>query len=462
MQGSSILEHTRRERSPAMTTAELLALYQSKALSPVEVVQDALDRLNEAEPDIHAMLAIDPEGSLTAAKEAERYWMDYQAGDPFKPLCGIPTTVKDTIEIAGMPTTYGSLAFKNNMAADSHVGTMLRASGAIILGKTNTSEFALSTFCANRLGEATRNPRDLRRTAGGSSGGAAANVAAGVVPFALGTDSAGSIRIPAAFCGVFGIKPTFGAIPFRQQWRASPTRSHIGVISTTVRDAVISMAALTGDDHFLQFRDDEASLLSLVRSARFAVAVQPDADYGQAVTRAVKLLQDHGIDVRQANDLPAPDVPNILADGQPAFSGDHYSAAETLCPHFWELHGDKLTDYAYPLYDAGRTAKAWQYRRVLDLGERFREQMVEWFKPIDFLIAPCCSEAPLQPASLAECGLGPRYPSVTPWNISGNPAVAIPFGHGEQGAPVSIQIIGKHGDDARLLHVAAFLEALTS
>ncbi len=447
----------------AMTGQEMSRLYQARELSPVEVVRDVLDRMEEAEPQIHSMLAIDPEGSLAAARSAERYWMGWQTGDPVKPLCGVPTTVKDTIEIAGMPTTYGSLAFRDNMAPDSHAGVMLRASGAIVVGKANTSEFALSTFCINRLGEATRNPRDLRRTAGGSSGGSSASVAAGLVPFSLGTDSAGSIRIPAAFCGVFGIKPTFGTIPFRQKWRASPTRSHIGVISGTVRDAMASMAALTGNNAFTRIPEDEGALIALVRAARFAFAAEDAGlgpDHGQAVARALGLLGEHGVDVAQAAALPALDVPNQLDDGQPAFSGDHYSAAETLCPNFWELHGDSLTDYAYPLYNAGRSAKAWQYRKVLDLGERYRERMIEWFEPIDFLITPCCSEAPLQPDTIAESGLGPRYPAVTLWNISGNPAVAIPLGCGQDGAPVSIQIVGKHGDDARLLQIAAFFETI--
>ena len=447
----------------AMTGSEMLRLYKARELSPVEVVRDLLDRMDEVEPHIHSMLAIDREGSLAAAGAAERYWLGWRTGDPIKPLCGVPTTIKDTIEFGGMPTTYGSLAFKDNMAPDSHVGAMLRASGAIVVGKANTSEFALSTFCINRLGEATRNPRDLKRTAGGSSGGSSASVAAGLVPFSIGTDSAGSIRIPAAFCGVFGIKPTFGTIPFRQRWRASPTRSHIGVISRSVRDAMVSMAVLTGDDSFARVPEEESSLFEFIRNARFVFAVEDAGlgpDHGRAVGRALDLLHRHDVGVERAPVLPVLDVGNQLDDGQPPFSGDHYGAAEMLCPNFWELHSGDLTDYAYPLYDAGRRAKAWQYRKVLDQGERYRERMIEWFKPIDFLITPCCSEAPLQPETIAESGLGPRYPAITLWNIAGNPAVAIPFGCGDDGAPVSIQIIGKHGDDARLLQVAAFFETI--
>lgn len=449
----------------AMTGREMVRLYRTRELSPVEVLRDVFDRMAKVEQHIHSMLAIDEEGSFAAARAAERYWLDWREGERFNPLCGVPTTVKDTIEIAGMPTTYGSLAFRDNYAPDSHVGSRLRASGAMIVGKANTSEFALSTFCFNRLGEATRNPKDLSRTAGGSSGGSSASVGAGLVPFSIGTDSAGSIRIPAAFCGLYGIKPSFGAIPFQQRWRASPTRSHIGVISRSVGDIIASMGALTGDERYVRVEEEENALHEFMQNARF-VHVPGDAglgpDYGKAVERAVTLLRACNVHAPLAPKLPELDVDTLLDDGQPAFSGDHYSAAEMLCPDFWNLHSHHLTDYAYPVYHAGRSAKAWQYRKVLDQGENYRRRMAGWFKPFDFLITPCCAEAPIQPDTIAQSGLGPRYPAITLWNIAGNPAVSVPFGTGDAGAPVSIQIIGRHGDDARLLQVARFFEIMAA
>lgn len=439
----------------ALTADELLHLFEARELSPVEVAREALERIEEINPQINALLAVDVEGSLAAAREAEQHWMRRQAGDAVRPLCGVPVTVKDTIEIAGMPTTYGSLAFRDNRAPDSAVGGALRAAGAIILGKANTSEFALSTFCINRLSQPTLNPHDRRRTAGGSSGGSAASVAAELAPLSIGTDSAGSIRIPAAFCGIFGLKPTFGTLPFLQRWRASPTRSHIGVLSRSVRDAEIAMAALTGNGIPPGAREGGAFLHG---TRIFHPADDPD--HGRALSGALRLLRDAGTSVQEVPPLPRSDVPSELDDGQWAFSGDHYCAAERLCPDFWEKHSRNLTSYAYPIYEAGRTAKAWQYRKVLDLAEAFRRRLIQWFEPFDLLITSACPEAPLQPASIEESGLGPRYANISIWNLSGHPAACVPFGVGEAGMPVALQIVGKHGEDARVLKLAQCIEAL--
>jgi catechol 2,3-dioxygenase-like lactoylglutathione lyase family enzyme len=151
----------------------------------------------------------------------------------------VPVSVKDTIEMSGLRTTYGSLAFKDNRQDDSEIVVRLRRAGAVILGKTTPPEFALLGATANRQGRPGANPWDLGRTCGGSSGGAGAAVAAGLGPLAVGTDSAGSIRVPAAYNGVFGLKPTYQRIPSVQKWRASPLRSHNGPLARTVADAAL-------------------------------------------------------------------------------------------------------------------------------------------------------------------------------------------------------------------------------
>ena len=159
---------------------------------------------------LHSFVLVDRDGALAEARRAEATWR--QAGE--KPsLCGVPVNVKDTIDMAGFPTTYGSLAFKNNVQPDAEIVRRLRVAGAVILGKTNTPEFALSGVTKNRLGPPTANPWDLRRTAGGSTGGGAAAVASGFGPLCIGTDSAGSVRLPAAYHGIFALKPSFQRIP---------------------------------------------------------------------------------------------------------------------------------------------------------------------------------------------------------------------------------------------------------
>jgi len=443
-----------------LSVEKLIRLYQRREISPVDVVRDFFDRVSSVDKDIHSVLAMDPEGSMRAAREAEQFWMSHPGGDAAKPLCGIPVTVKDTLEAAGMPTTYGSLPFKNNLCPDSAAVTALRAAGALVVAKTNTSEFALSTYCINRLSPPTVNPLDKTRTAGGSSGGSAASVAAGLVPVSIGTDSAGSIRIPASFCGIFGIKPSFGIIPFTQRWRASPTRSHIGVVSSTARDAAITMQGMVRNIALWNSRRDAWSDDSVSLDKARIVYRADGVDYGQALKNALAALQMAGVTVEEAPALPIFDVPGNVDDGPWAFSGDQYCAAERMIPNFFEKHSKDLTEYAYPIHSDGRHVKAWQYRKVLDASEAYRTRMLEWFQPFDFLLTPCCPEAPIQPATIAESGLGPRYPGISIWNLAGNPVASVPFGVGEAGMPVSIQVIGRHGEDRRVLALAEHIESL--
>lgn len=437
------------------SAAELTLAYARGRLSPVEVVRELLARIDALDGRLHAFLALDADGALSAARAAERAWRDRAGRPPL--LCGVPVTVKDTIEIAGMPTTYGSRAFAGRRAPDSEIGRRLRAAGAVIVGKTNVSEFALSTYTMNRLAGPAANPWDLDRTAGGSSGGAAAAVAAGLGPIALGTDSAGSIRLPAAYTGVLGVKPTADVIPARQQWRASPTRSHNGLLTRTTEDAVLAMRALTASVP----RDLPSAHLRAehVAGKRIGVLTDPAVDPDLS-GEAASLLADAGAETSFAAAPPADPPPGELEAGVWAFAGDHYAAAEGLVPGFWDRHADDLTEYAHPLYEAGRRALAWQYRRMLDHARRYARELQVWFGAYDYVVTPACVEAPPQPASVADGGLGPRYPLLSMWNFAGNPAISVPFGFGDGGLPVAVQVVGRPGDDAGTIGVAATLERL--
>lgn len=436
-----------------LSAADLTLAYARGRLSPVEVVRELLARIDTLDGGLHAFLALDADGALSAARAAERAWRDRAGRPPL--LCGVPVTVKDTIEIAGMPTTYGSRAFAGRQAPDSEIGRRLRAAGAVIVGKTNVSEFALSTYTMNRLAGPAANPWDLDRTAGGSSGGAAAAVAAGLAPIALGTDSAGSIRLPAAYTGVLGVKPTADVIPARQQWRASPTRSHNGVLTRTVEDAVLAMRALTSP-----VRSDLPGAhlrTAFVARKRIGVLGDPSVDPDLS-DQAARLLADAGADTVRASPPPIDTPPSELAAGIWAFAGDHYQAAEGLSPGFWDEHATDLTEYAYPIYDSGRHALAWQYRRMLDHVHSYAAALRDWFGSYDYVVTPACTVAPPHPASVAAGGLGPRYPLLSMWNFAGNPAISVPFGFGDGGLPVAVQVVGRPGDDAGTLSVAATLE----
>src|SRR5215471_4960450 len=224
----------------------LLDAYRSKALSPVEVTQFMLDRIDALQPKLNAFVVIDHDGALASARAAEARW---QKGEPAGALDGVPVTIKDLVMMRGFPTRRGSrLVEPAPDAFDGPATARFRAANAVILGKTTTPEFGWKAIGDSPLTGITRNPWDLSRTSGGSSAGAAAACAAGIGPLHLGTDGAGSIRIPSAFSGVFGLKPSFGRVPAHPP---SPMGmlSHHGPIARTVADAALMLRVVSGPDH---------------------------------------------------------------------------------------------------------------------------------------------------------------------------------------------------------------------
>ncbi len=448
-----------------LTAAELLEGYARHDFSPLEVLEECLERIEGFDPVLRAYLAVNYADALQAATSAEQSWA--RGGSPAL-LCGVPVSVKDTIEMQGLPTTYGSLAFKNNYQDDSEIVVRLRDAGAVILGKTNTSEFALLPAVQNRLREPGCNPWNPELTCGGSSGGAAAAVAAGLGPLAVGTDSGGSIRLPAACTGIFGFKPTYQRIPTVQRWRAAPGRSHNGPLTRTVRDAALLMQALSGFDA----RDPESRIeptadfldLHLPTPVTGCVALAPRmgselADEGarSALNDVATLLSDMGYELHE-DCPPLPTERQELAPGVWGYSGDHYAAAEALIPGFWEKHAADLTDYARPIYDAGRTALAWQYRRLLRQTQAYRERMAVWFDSYDFLLTPVAEPPPRLDSLTAGRELS-ALEFLAPFNTARNPAAAITVGYHSDGLPRAVQVVGRLGDDVGVLRLAAAIEA---
>ena len=372
--------------------------------------------------------------------------------------------------MAGMPTTYGSLAFKDNQCPDAEMVKRLRAAGAVILGKTNTPEFALSPRTENRLGPPTGNPWRLSHTAGGSSGGGAAAVAAGMGPIGIGTDSAGSIRLPAAYQGIYGIKPTFQRIPSVQRWRASPARSHNGPITRTVRDSALLMAAIAGpsasdpDACLHPHPDYMAFVQGNVRGARVAVSrtfghkLDLDASQHTMIDEAVALLRDLGCVIVDA-DPPIVPGNDELEPGVWAYSGDHYAAAEELAPGFWEKHQADLMENNRKIYDAGRRALAWQYRKILKRNRAFGEAMRAWFLEYDFLVSPCCPPAPPLATTEVRDDKSGQFKFLSPFNHAYNPSAAVPFDFTKDGLPLAIQVVGRLGDDVGVMRLSGLIEA---
>ncbi|WUH98209.1 amidase [Spirillospora sp. NBC_00431] len=438
------------------TLLELRERFRTGEDTPLAAVERALERIDALDGQLCAFLAVDRDRALADAEAATRAW---RTTGPQPPLLGLPISVKDTIEVAGMPTTYGSAVFRHNRRPDSVVAQRLREHGAIIIGKTNTPEFALVTEVRNRLTAPGRNPLDPTRTCGGSSGGAAASVAAGMSVAALGTDSAGSIRIPAAYQGLIGFKPSYQRIPWVQDWKAALTRSHIGPITRDVRDAWELMKALGGRDwrdpssRLGALADDEfehalMSGTSGVRACFIGEAEPPpasqDADLVQDLTAF--LQNTFGtIDRLQWDDLAPPPAATRVWP----FAGEHVAAATRLSPDFFDAAGE-LTDYARPIYEAGRTQLAEEY--LHSTGEdRMRGLALEQaLATYDYAFSAVAPEAPRIGDAYVPLG----FPRLALVNSAGLPAVSVPFGAYPSGMPRAIQIIGRFGDDAGVLAMA--------
>jgi aspartyl-tRNA(Asn)/glutamyl-tRNA(Gln) amidotransferase subunit A len=428
------------------------------------VLNELLGRIDRLNPTLRAYISVNTDDAIKAARRAEALWMS----DGEKPLlCGVPVSVKDTIEVGGMPTTYNSVPFKDNYRDDSEIALRLRRAGAVILGKTTTTEFARGDF---PLTGHPRNPWDLEHTTGGSSAGAGASVAAGLGAMALGTDSGGSVRRPAAYNGVFGMIATYQRIPAVQAWRASPGRSTNGPLTRTVRDSALLFQATAGYDP----RDPESDLPDVddylrfdtgtIRRKRIAVtydygvkdgATQVDPEVTERVREAAEVFRWLGCQVIETDPPVLDDVSEMLAPGVWAYAGDHYNAAEALIPGFWEKHADDLGPRERSMMQGWDKVMAWQYRRVLRRNRAYAQQMKEWFRDYDYILSPCVA------------GPAPRIGDKGPtdrvftfiFNHSHNPAASVPFGFHSSGLPLAVQIVGRSEDDLGVLRMSAALEA---
>src|SRR3954454_392914 len=294
-----------------LPATRLLELYRSRELSPVAVIEETLRRLEAYEGALNAFVLYDPDSAMKAARESEARW---QRGQPRGPLDGIPVALKDTVLTAGWPRLVGSRTIDPNQAwrEDSPAVARLRDSGAVFFGKTTTPEFGWKAVTDSPLSGVTRNPWDLERTPGGSSGGSTASVLAGICPLAVGSDAGRSIRIPASFCGIFGLKPTFGRVAAYPP-SAFGDVAHVGPMTRTVADAALMLDAIKGPDSrdWYSLPDDGISYHEQVaefslKGKRIALAptlgyAEPAPAVRQAIERAAAVFADLGAIVEPAD-----------------------------------------------------------------------------------------------------------------------------------------------------------------
>jgi aspartyl-tRNA(Asn)/glutamyl-tRNA(Gln) amidotransferase subunit A len=446
----------------------LAGLIQRREVSPVEVVDAYLLRIEALNPRLSAYLTLTAD---SAREEAKRAATDIAAGHWRGPLHGIPYGVKDIIETKDVRTTHGSSFFRDFVPGrDAECITRLRSAGAIMLGKTLTHEFAAATTTINPHYGTAHNPWNLDRIAGGSSGGSAAAVAAGLCAFALGSDTGGSIRNPAALCGVVGMKPTHGRVSLAGVCPNVMTFDHVGSMTCTARDAALVLQSLAGyDPRDAASRDvavpDYSDGLErgvrgmhLVLCPDFYMNAEVDGEVDRAFAEAVRVFRSLGATVERVS------FPNgrRLTELFPAISGPEFT--EFHRP-FYEKNPDGYGASVRERLEWSRKITSDEYVRGLRERELLRREVAEFFRGADALLLPSmpCAAAPIE--SLMAKVNGKAYPCTwihrpfqSPHNLTGCPAVSLPMGFDREGMPLSLQIVGPEWSDGRILGIASAYE----
>jgi aspartyl-tRNA(Asn)/glutamyl-tRNA(Gln) amidotransferase subunit A len=450
-----------------MKAVELARAIRDRRVSPVEAVQAALDRIGER-AELNAFITVTAEAALAAAKIAEQQVM---AGDPLPLLHGVPYSVKDLTNTAGVRTTMGSAIFENFVPAEDAIAVArAKAAGAILIGKTTTPEFGHKQSTDAPIFGRTLNPIDPMVTCGASSGGAAVAVAAGMGPLALGTDGGGSIRIPAACCGIVGLKATLGAIPNLQPPDLFSANSYVGPMARDVADTSLLFDVLVGPDKrdpYGQAAPDPQRAPQNLAGVKIAWLPRCgnhrlDSEVEAATTAAVSRMAALGAIVEEIElDFVSmePSFLVILESGVASRVAPHLERfGDRLDPHLVVTVEKGMRHSAIALQQAG-FARTDMFRRLQLLFQRF-----------DLIVSPVLTAPPLPLGDQLPDGpvlidgapagslRGGWYPYAFPLNLTGHPAISLPCGGTRRGLPIGLQIVGRWHADRSLLGVAGILE----
>jgi amidase len=457
-----------------LSALDAAAAVRRREVSPVELVEHALRRLDEQDPQVGAFVTVTADAALEQARAAERAVA--QAADPttLPPLLGVPTAIKDLNNTKGVPTKLGSWAFADWVPdVDDHVVTLLRAAGTISLGKTATPEFGLPCYTETDLGPPARTPWDLTRSAGGSSGGAGAAVAAGIVPIAQGSDGGGSIRIPASVCGLVGLKTSRERISKGPLDFDSSRLGVYGPLARTVRDAAAfldataipqpgdpnPLAPLPDGQSFLGWCEREPGRLRIGRYLDSPIGTELDPQVRAAWEQASGLLADLGHEVV---DVAAPIPPEAV----PAFETVWAVSAATIPV---DAAGEQLLrPLTRHLRERGRAISGPEFANALGALNVFARKAIAATAHLDAVLTPTLAMLPRpvgwfvgddgDPAADFE-----RQKAFTPYtsiyNTTGQPAISLPLYTSAEGLPIGMMLVGRPAGEAPLLALAAQLEA---
>ncbi len=435
-----------------MSVSELAERLKSD-LKADEVVEAYLERIKELNPKINAFITVN-ENAVREAKEAEK---------ENKPLAGMPIAVKDNVETKGIRTTYASKLYENNIPdEDAVIVERLKKAGAVIIGKTNLPELGLIAYTDNPLFGPTRNPWDTDRTVGGSSGGSAAAVASGMVPAATGNDGGGSIRIPAAFCNLFGLKPSYGRIPCYPSMPIFIGLHSEGFLTRYVEDTAMLLDLVAGRDErdmhslpkhksYVEAIKDPVDGLKIAFSSDLGYAVV-DPEVEEIVRSAVFKMERFG-EVEEVNIR----VPSLEME-----------LVTKVVLEVTTMMGEKLEEWkkvAYPPYLGFMAlAESLSYKDYIRIEERKMElwrSLKTIFNEYDFLVTPTVAVPPFKLGDIGVSEIDGKavtplawMPFTYPFNFTSQPAASLPAGFTKDGLPVGMQIVGKHFKDADVLRVS--------
>ncbi|GAN78399.1 amidase [Acidisphaera rubrifaciens] len=448
-----------------MPATEMAAAIRAKRLSPVEATATLLARIERLQPQVNAYAHVAGEQAMAAARRAEDAVM---RGDALGPLHGVPVGIKDLIPTRDMPTEFGSMTMRGHQPdTDAPVVTRMHDAGAVILGKTTTSEFGWTGVSRSPLTGITHNPWKHGYNAGASSAGAGAAAAAGLGPLQHGSDGAGSIRMPAHFCGVFGLKPTYGRVPNYPVSLGDYT-SHVGPMTRTVGDAALLLRVMAGPhplDHTSMEAppaDYPARLGEGLRGRRIAFSpdlghARVDPDVAALVAAAARQFESLGARVEEVPTPWAAEGPELIRRLWPGNLAYHLPKLAT--------QADAMDPGFVACLRAGSDVTMTEYQQLRARKYAYIAALHTWFEDWDLLLTPAVSVAAF-PAERLQPAHWPQHDwdwvgwaeFSYPFNFAGNPAASVPCGFTADGLPVGLQIVGRRFDDLGVLQAAAAYE----
>lgn len=447
-----------------MTALDTLHLMRTKQVSPIEIVDSALRRAEASQSTLNAFVTVTSDLAMEAARKAEKAIL---AGEDHGLLTGLPLSIKDLTAVKGVRFTSGSRTLADFVAPlDSPASERVKAHGAAIIGKTTTTEFGCKGSSNSPLTGETRNPWNLGKTTGGSSAGAGASVAAGLTPFALGTDGGGSIRIPSSFCGLFGIKAQFGRVPVFPA-AATPTLAHVGPMARTVRDAALLLTAISGFD-----ARDPASVAAEVpdylgaceRSPKgLRIAWSPTLGYARP-TPEVALIAGNAARALEALGCNVELVDKVFDDPVDLWMAEFYAGVGTRLKKTLAEQRELIDPAVVTVLDGALDQTIDEYYGRVFGRYEFREKVRQFFEKYDLLLTPTTPVAAFDlgrdiPPELEGANIVSWIGYTYPVNLCGLPAASVPCGFTREGLPVGLHIVAKALAETDILRAAAAFEA---